>query len=287
MTVDADAGQIVVVAVIDNLDEGHRRRSGAIDESCPWTTRDRRSFDSGSCPVSSDSTIDPHPTREVAGGNLVRTQGVSAPAGFRAAGITAGIKASGNADLALVFNEGPELAAAGVFTANKVKAAPVLWSQQVLSTGQAARGRAQFRWRQRLHGSAAGSRTRTRRPRNSLSALSNWGTETGAVEVAVCSTGLIGDRLPMDKVLPGVTEIVHETRRRNLGWHRRRARDHDHRHRAEGGRLAPCGQVERRRNGKGRRHAGAVAGDDAVRRDHRRRRDRGATRRRAAARPRG
>jgi glutamate N-acetyltransferase / amino-acid N-acetyltransferase len=41
-------------------------------------------------------------------------------------------------------------------------------------------------------------------------ALSDWGTETGAVEVAVCSTGLIGDRLPMDKVLAGVTEIVHE-----------------------------------------------------------------------------
>ena len=41
-------------------------------------------------------------------------------------------------------------------------------------------------------------------------ALSDWGTETGAIEVAVCSTGLIGDRLPMDKVLAGVTEIVHE-----------------------------------------------------------------------------
>ncbi|MBI3689738.1 MAG: bifunctional ornithine acetyltransferase/N-acetylglutamate synthase, partial [Mycolicibacterium aromaticivorans] len=41
-------------------------------------------------------------------------------------------------------------------------------------------------------------------------ALSQWGTETGPVEVAVCSTGLIGDRLPMDKVLAGVTEIVHE-----------------------------------------------------------------------------
>ena len=40
--------------------------------------------------------------------------------------------------------------------------------------------------------------------------LSNWGTETGPIEVAVCSTGLIGDRLPMDKVLAGVTEIVHE-----------------------------------------------------------------------------
>jgi glutamate N-acetyltransferase/amino-acid N-acetyltransferase len=41
-------------------------------------------------------------------------------------------------------------------------------------------------------------------------ALSDWGTETGAIEVAVCSTGLIGDRLPMDNVLTGVTEIVHE-----------------------------------------------------------------------------
>ncbi len=41
-------------------------------------------------------------------------------------------------------------------------------------------------------------------------ALSDWGTETGAIEVAVCSTGLIGDRLPMDKVLAGVGDIVHE-----------------------------------------------------------------------------
>ncbi len=66
---------------------------------------------------------------------LVRTQGVTAPAGFKAAGISAGIKASGKPDLALVFNEGPDYAAAGVFTRNKVKAAPVLWSQQVLTTG--------------------------------------------------------------------------------------------------------------------------------------------------------
>lgn len=55
---------------------------------------------------------------------MVRTQGVTAPAGFRAAGISAGIKASGRLDLALVFNEGPDHAAAGVFTRNQVKAAP-------------------------------------------------------------------------------------------------------------------------------------------------------------------
>jgi glutamate N-acetyltransferase/amino-acid N-acetyltransferase len=67
---------------------------------------------------------------------LVRAQGVTAPAGFRAAGIAAGIKASGALDLAMVFNEGPDYAAAGVFTRNKVKAAPVLWTQQVLTTGR-------------------------------------------------------------------------------------------------------------------------------------------------------
>jgi glutamate N-acetyltransferase / amino-acid N-acetyltransferase len=140
---------------------------------------------------------------------LIRTQGVTAPAGFRATGITAGIKASGALDLALVFNEGPDHAAAGVFTRNKVKAAPVLWTQQVLTTGHlravvlnsgganACTGPQGF---QDTHATAEAV----------AAALSDWGTETGAIEVAVCSTGLIGDRLPMDKVLAGVTEIVHE-----------------------------------------------------------------------------
>jgi glutamate N-acetyltransferase / amino-acid N-acetyltransferase len=140
---------------------------------------------------------------------LVRTQGVTAPAGFRATGIAAGIKASGALDLALVFNEGPDYAGAGVFTRNKVKAAPVLWSQQVLTTGRlravilnsgganACTGPQGF---QDTHATAEAV----------AAALSDWGTETGAVEVAVCSTGLIGDRLPMDKILAGVAEIVHE-----------------------------------------------------------------------------
>ncbi|HEX9833301.1 MAG TPA: bifunctional glutamate N-acetyltransferase/amino-acid acetyltransferase ArgJ [Mycobacterium sp.] len=140
---------------------------------------------------------------------LIRTQGVTAPAGFRATGIAAGIKASGALDLALVFNEGPDHAAAAVFTRNKVKAAPVLWSQQVLTTGRlravvlnsgganACTGPQGF---QDTHATAEAV----------AAALSDWGTETGAIEVAVCSTGLIGDRLPMDRVLAGVTEIVHE-----------------------------------------------------------------------------
>jgi glutamate N-acetyltransferase/amino-acid N-acetyltransferase len=162
-------------------------------------------------------SIDRHSTDEhvyadavdIAGGRLIRTQGVTSPAGFRAAGIPAGIKASGNPDLALVFNEGPELTAAGVFTTNKIKAAPVLWSQQVLTSGalravilnsggaNACTGPGGF---QDTHATAE----------KVAETLSNWGTETGAGEIAVCSTGLIGDRLPMGKVLAGVEEIVHE-----------------------------------------------------------------------------
>ncbi|WP_319444826.1 MULTISPECIES: bifunctional glutamate N-acetyltransferase/amino-acid acetyltransferase ArgJ [unclassified Mycobacterium] len=140
---------------------------------------------------------------------LVRTQGVTAPSGFRATGISAGIKVSGRPDLALVFNEGPDHSAAAVFTRNKVKAAPVLWTQQVITTGRlravilnsgganACTGPGGF---QDTHATAEAV----------AGALSEWGTDTGAIEVAVCSTGLIGDRLPMDKVLVGVKDIVAE-----------------------------------------------------------------------------
>jgi glutamate N-acetyltransferase / amino-acid N-acetyltransferase len=139
---------------------------------------------------------------------LVRAQGVTAPAGFRAAGMSAGIKASGALDLALVFNEGPDYHAAGVFTRNQIKAAPVLWTGQVVTTGRlravvlnsgganACTGPPGF---QDTHATAEAV----------AAALSDWGTETGAIEVGVCSTGLIGDRLPMDKVLKGVGDIVH------------------------------------------------------------------------------
>ncbi len=61
---------------------------------------------------------------------------VTTPRGFRAAGVTAGLKESGQPDVAVVINDGPSAAAAGVFTTNRVKAAPVLWSQQVLQGGQ-------------------------------------------------------------------------------------------------------------------------------------------------------
>ena len=58
---------------------------------------------------------------------------VTSPRGFTAAGVTAGLKPSGTPDLALVLNTGPHRAAAGVFTSNRVQAAPVVWSRQVLT----------------------------------------------------------------------------------------------------------------------------------------------------------
>ncbi|BDT86553.1 bifunctional glutamate N-acetyltransferase/amino-acid acetyltransferase ArgJ [Nocardia cyriacigeorgica] len=148
-------------------------------------------------------------TSETTDGKLIRTQGVTAPLGFRAAGIAAGIKANGNPDLALVFNEGPEYAAAGVFTSNKVKAAPVLWSQQVLKSG-ALRAVILNSGGANACTGPGGFQDAHRTAEELATALSNWGTETGAGEIAVCSTGLIGDRLPMDKLIPAVTEIVHE-----------------------------------------------------------------------------
>jgi glutamate N-acetyltransferase/amino-acid N-acetyltransferase len=123
---------------------------------------------------------------------------VTSPAGFRAAGVAAGIKESGAADVAVIINDGPSTAAAGVFTANRVKAAPVLWTRQVLADGalravvlnsggaNACTGPAGF---QDTHQTA-----------EHLAALLG----VGAGEVAVCSTGLIGERLPLDKLLPGV-----------------------------------------------------------------------------------
>ncbi|CAM2848487.1 MULTISPECIES: bifunctional glutamate N-acetyltransferase/amino-acid acetyltransferase ArgJ [Streptomyces] len=133
---------------------------------------------------------------------------VTAASGFTAAGIAAGIKESGAPDLALVVNTGPRQAAAAVFTANRVKAAPVLWSQQVLKNGQlsavvlnsgganACTGAPGF---QDAHATAE-------KAAEALSAAT--GTEHSAAEIAVASTGLIGTRLPMDKLLPGVEKAA-------------------------------------------------------------------------------
>ncbi len=130
---------------------------------------------------------------------------VTGAAGFLAAGVTAGLKPSGRPDLALVVNTGPEQVAAAVFTTNRVKAAPVLWSQQAVRDG-------------RLHavvlnsGGAnactgpAGFADAHRTAEHVAAALgARDGVEVGAGDVAVCSTGLIGTRLPMDLLSAGVS----------------------------------------------------------------------------------
>ncbi len=140
---------------------------------------------------------------------VVRNRGVTAAAGFKASGVAAGLKASGNPDVALVVNEGPDHAAAGVFTRNQVKAAPVLWTQQVLTGGRLRAVILNSGGANACTGPGGFQDTHATAERTAAT-LSGWGSETGAGEVAVCSTGLIGDRLRMDKLLPGVADAVHE-----------------------------------------------------------------------------
>jgi glutamate N-acetyltransferase/amino-acid N-acetyltransferase len=127
---------------------------------------------------------------------------VTAARGFRAAGISAGLKSTGAPDLALVVNDGPSRAAAGVFTANRVKAAPILWSQQVLASGAVHAAVLNSGGANACTGPLGFQDTHATAER--LAEL--LGTSAG--EIAVCSTGLIGVRLPMDKLLPGLDEAV-------------------------------------------------------------------------------
>ena len=62
---------------------------------------------------------------------------VTAAQGFRASGVAAGLKSSGAADVAMVVNDGPSSAAAAVFTGNRCKANPVIWSQEAIKAGSA------------------------------------------------------------------------------------------------------------------------------------------------------
>ncbi|MDX2645517.1 bifunctional glutamate N-acetyltransferase/amino-acid acetyltransferase ArgJ [Streptomyces sp. PA03-1a] len=129
---------------------------------------------------------------------------VTAAQGFTAAGIAAGIKENGNPDLALVVNNGPRLAAAGVFTSNRVKAAPVLWSEQVLKGGQVSAVV--------LNSGGANACTGPLGFQDTHATAEAVADALGqsAGEVAVCSTGLIGVRLPMDRLLPGVAKAAAE-----------------------------------------------------------------------------
>jgi len=135
---------------------------------------------------------------------------VTAPQGFRAAGVKAGLKTSDDPDVAVVLNDGPARSAAAVFTSNRVQAAPVIWTREVVRGG---RVRAVV-----LNSGGANACTGplgfqdTHATAEHLAAALG-GDDVGAGEIAVCSTGLIGERLPMDKLLPGVDAAVAEASR--------------------------------------------------------------------------
>jgi glutamate N-acetyltransferase/amino-acid N-acetyltransferase len=134
---------------------------------------------------------------------------VTAPKGFRAAGVAAGLKGSGARDVALVVNDGPDAMAAGVFTTNRVKAAPVLWTQQVVRGGVVRAVLLNSGGANACTGPLGFQDTHATAEQTAAAVTgANPRLLIGASEVAVCSTGLIGERLPMDKLLTGVRAAV-------------------------------------------------------------------------------
>lgn len=125
----------------------------------------------------------------------------SLPKGFIAAGMHAGLKSTGNFDLTLIQNCGPLFDAAAVYTTNKVVAAPVIWSRQVTKGGLV---RAAI-----LNSGGANACTGpegfldTHRTAEKVGEL----LHISSGEVVVCSTGLIGERLPIQKILLGAEQL--------------------------------------------------------------------------------
>jgi glutamate N-acetyltransferase/amino-acid N-acetyltransferase len=128
---------------------------------------------------------------------------VTAPAGFRAIGVAAGLKASGDPDVALVVNDGPRSDAAGVFTTNRVKAAPVRWCEEIIGRGSLAAVVLNSGGANACTGDAGFADTRATAAQ--VAGLLGVAPD----DVAVCSTGLIGELLPMDKLTLGVA-TAHE-----------------------------------------------------------------------------
>jgi len=127
---------------------------------------------------------------------------VTTPAGFEAAGVACGLKSSGAADLALIVNQGPRRAAAAVFTRNRAKANPIIWSQQAIADGEVAAIVLNSGGANCFTG-AQGFQTTHATAEAVAEALG-----VGADEVLVCSTGLIGDQLDRARLLAGVEAAV-------------------------------------------------------------------------------
>ncbi|HEV7171436.1 bifunctional glutamate N-acetyltransferase/amino-acid acetyltransferase ArgJ [Pedococcus sp.] len=127
---------------------------------------------------------------------------VTAPQGFRAAGVAAGLKTSGAPDLALVVNDGPDHHAAAVFTSNRVQAAPVVWSRQVVRDGRADAVVLNSGGANACTGAQGFADTH----RTAERTAELLGVSAG--DVVVCSTGLIGELLPMPSLLEGVARAA-------------------------------------------------------------------------------
>ncbi|MEU6986693.1 bifunctional glutamate N-acetyltransferase/amino-acid acetyltransferase ArgJ [Streptomyces sp. NPDC046324] len=127
---------------------------------------------------------------------------VTAARGFLASGVAAGIKESGDRDLALVVNRGPSRAAAGVFTSNRVQAAPVRWSRRALADGSLTAVVLNSGGANACTGQAGAVDALLMAERTARA------LDVDAHEVAVCSTGLIGVRLPMERVTAGIDTAV-------------------------------------------------------------------------------
>ncbi|MFF2390931.1 bifunctional glutamate N-acetyltransferase/amino-acid acetyltransferase ArgJ [Agromyces sp. NPDC058104] len=123
---------------------------------------------------------------------------VTAPAGFEAAGIAAGIKRTGALDLALIVNRGPSQQAAAVFTSNRAQANPIIWSRQVIADGQVAAIVLNSGGANCFTGPEGFQVTH----RTAEAAASALGVSSG--DVLVCSTGLIGDQLDGEVLEEGV-----------------------------------------------------------------------------------
>jgi len=132
---------------------------------------------------------------------------VTAPQGFRAAGVTAGLKDSGGKDMALVVSDGPSYASASVFTSNRCKANPILWSQEVVKDG-VVRAVVLNSGGANCYTGAEGFQTTHAVAEKVAERLG-----IGAVDVVVCSTGLIGLANPREVLLDGVDTLAEELSR--------------------------------------------------------------------------
>lgn len=132
------------------------------------------------------------------------------PHGFRGVGVAAGIKSSGKKDLSLIVNDGPQFFGTAVFTTNQVIAAPVIWSQQVVRDSEVHAVL--------LNSGGANACTGPEGFADTHISAEKVGSVLGisASDVAVCSTGLIGVRLPMEKILSGIDIAAKELLPENL-----------------------------------------------------------------------